>query len=90
VEGERAILDQAETARTDVPPGPGSESHSDSREESVPSGPPFSPEEIEQFHAEDRLAARMIVLLLAAVFSIGLVLYTVICLLVVFSEKSVG
>lgn len=43
---------------------------------------PFTPAEWEQFHADDRHAAKLIIGLMGAIFSIGLVLYFSICMMI--------
>lgn len=52
-----------------------------SHETSSPANP-FTPAEIASFHAEDRAAARNIVLLMLVIFLIGVTLYTVVDLAV--------
>jgi hypothetical protein len=44
---------------------------------------PFSELELEEFHKNDRFAGGMVVTLMAAIFSVGLVLYTIVALSVV-------
>ena len=40
---------------------------------------PFTPEEIAQFHSDDKVAAAAIVLLMTGIFTIGLCLYLGVC-----------
>ena len=47
----------------------------------VPTKPYFSSEDWEKFQSEDKQAAAMVVGLMGAIFSIGLVLYSVILLI---------
>ncbi len=39
---------------------------------------PFTPQEVEAFHAADRAEAKIIVLLMTSIFSIGLALYLIV------------
>jgi hypothetical protein len=46
---------------------------------SKPKSPPFSAEQVTVLHADDRLAATIIVCLLTGIFTIGLIGYIAIC-----------
>jgi hypothetical protein len=56
---------------------------SSSHDVSIPGGPDkpalhFTPEEWEQYRQSDRVAARSIVLLMGGIFTVGLVLYSIV------------
>jgi hypothetical protein len=52
------------------------------QESHSPAAAPFTPEEIAEFQASDRHSAAVIVLLMTGIFTIGLLLYSYIALIV--------
>lgn len=49
---------------------------------------PFTPTQLDQFHADDRHGGGAVVVLMTAIFTIGLVLYSIILGLVLASPNS--
>jgi hypothetical protein len=53
-------------------------SHTDGHGHAASPAAPFSEAEMEEFHKDDRHAGGAVIVLMAAIFSIGLILYTVV------------
>lgn len=49
--------------------------HTDHGHATGPTASPFTPEELEQLHSDDRHAGGAVLVLMAGIFAIGLVLY---------------
>jgi hypothetical protein len=58
-------------------PGAGT-SHGHGHDAAHPPASPFTPTEIEHFQQEDRYAGGTVVVLMATIFSIGVVLYSIV------------